>query len=193
MRQAKHQAETKPSTSTSSTREEEKESSSSSLEQSRQEPSLASTLRDLGVFLLAPSKREATAAALEAAGVTAADLLALAEFVGESEPEAAKRRRYLASVLVDAGVAKRAIDDVRAHQAHEAARAKPEPSTGPTDAEFGAAIRAANQRSVEQFERDWDAYVAQRAAAGRPLAGPREPHAWEVRTIDRPKIAEVKS
>ena len=58
-RQAEGQAETKPSTSTC-TREEEKDSSSSS-SQSTQEPSLASTLRDLGVFLLAPADVDVTA------------------------------------------------------------------------------------------------------------------------------------
>jgi len=178
--QAGRQAETKPSTSTStsSTRVEE-EDLVSAVPGREQGASLASTLRDLGVFLLAPSTREATASALEAAGLTRADLLDLAAFVAESEPDGGKRRRYLGRVLSDAGVARRAIDDVRAHQAHEAAQAKPRPSTGPTDAEFGAAIRAANQLSVEQFERDWHAYVAERKAAGEPLAGPRDPHPWE--------------
>lgn len=173
-------AESKPSTSTatSSTREEEKDSSSSSSEQSTQEASLASTLVDLGVFLLAPAKREATAAALGLAGLTCADLHDLAAFVAESELEAPRRRRYLASVLADPGVARRAIDDVRAHRAHEAAGAKPV-AAEPTDEEFGRAIREANQRSVEQFERDWDAYVAAKRAAGEPLAGPRRPHVWE--------------
>lgn len=179
-RRAGRQAETKPSTSTStsSTRVEE-EDLVSTVPGREREASLASTLRDLGVFLLAPSMREATAAALKAAGLTDADLLDLAAFVAESEPDGGKRRRYLGRVLSDAGVARRAIDDVRAHQAHETARAKPQPSTGPSDAEFGAAIRAANQRSVEQFERDWHAYVAERKAAGEPLAGPRDPHPWE--------------
>lgn len=64
---------------------------------------MASVLLELGVFVLAPERRTSIANALIEHGAAESDVRMLAAFLRESEPDAAKSRRYLATVLSDAG------------------------------------------------------------------------------------------
>lgn len=157
---------------------EKKTSSSSSGEEDR-EAAIASTLRDLGLFLLAPPKRWRIARELAAAGITPEQLLELAAFVAESEADEARRRRYLAAVVANADVAAMALRDVQhyrtkagpARPAAAAAAAKPA-----SEHDGGAALRAANMESVRRFEAEFQAAVAR-----GEVTTARDPHPWERR------------
>ena len=77
--------------------------------QNGDEVTVADVLLRQGVFVLAPAKRRATAAALEAAGITATNIADVAAFLELNEPDEIKRRRYLASVVVDVTSCKESI------------------------------------------------------------------------------------
>lgn len=159
----------------------EKTVSSSSSGESNQEQELASTLRDLGVFLLAPPKRTQVARQLASAGVTAQGLLDLAAFVAESESDESRRRRYLAAVVTNAEVAVLALRDVQ-HYRSKATQATQHPgkpaaavaSVGGHDG--GARLRAENMERVRRFEAEFAAAVARGEVSKR-----RDPHPWERR------------
>lgn len=144
---------------------EEKESSSSSSQKA--ETQLASTLRDLGVFLLAPPKRSSVAAALADAGVTAQDVLDIAAFVAESEPDGAKQRRYLASVLVKPKATRQALDDLHAFRARHVDALLPMVP--------GEVLRRHGIEQVRRFEAEFAA--ARQRGEVNPKS--REPHVWE--------------
>ena len=97
--------------------EEEEEKGTLPPPQSTEGTTLASTLTELGVFLMAPAKQRATAAQLAGAGVTADHLRLISDFVAESEPDAGQRRRYLAAVLVDVARTKEALANIETHRA----------------------------------------------------------------------------
>ena len=74
-----------------------------------QSPSTLEALRKLRLFALAPEKQQIVAAALESAGITAADICTIGEYVTENEPDAGKARRILGAVLSDPARAKLSI------------------------------------------------------------------------------------
>lgn len=133
---------------------------------------IAALLMDEGILVLSTQRRLACGTSLAADGYSLDDIRLVIEFMKESEPEPSNQRRYLAGILQDPAKRKEAIENVRKFRSSETKKL--------SDAEFGAAIRRANQSSVERFEGDWNAYVATRKAAGEPIAGPRDPHPWEV-------------
>jgi len=132
---------------------------------------VADLLHAEGVLVLSTAKRLAVSAEVVKDGFTLDDIRRVIAFMKESEPDPSNQRRYLAGILQDATRRKEAVENVRKFRAMEAVQV--------ADAEFGAAIRRANQRQVVQFEADWNAYVAAKKAAGEPIAGPREAHPWE--------------
>lgn len=155
---------------------EEKTSSTSSSGEENREESIASTLRDLGVFLLAPPKRQRIARELAAAGITAQELLELAAFVEESEADEARRRRYLAAVVANADVAALALRDVQHYRAKSGKPAKKAvaPAAPASEHDAGARLRAANMEAVRRFEAEFQAAVARGEVTTK-----RDPHPWE--------------
>lgn len=139
-----------------------------------------------GVLVLSKPRRTACAEAMAAENVSMDELRAVIAFVKETDPEPSNQRRYLAGIFQDATKRKESFHAVRKY--HDSRM------RNLTDAEFGAAIRRANQRQVVQFEADWNAYVAAKKAAGEPIAGPREAHPWEPNgpVVVPEKAAELK-
>lgn len=162
----------------SDSEEEEKTSSTSSSGEENREESIASTLRDLGVFLLAPPKRLRIARELAAAGITTQELLELAEFVAESEPDEARRRRYLAAVVANPDVAALALRDVQHYRLKSGKPPKkPEATAVPaSEHDAGAQLRASNMEAVRRFEAEFAAAVARGEVTAK-----RDPHPWEQR------------
>ena len=73
--------------------------------------SIDAALCAAGVFVLAAARRRACADALSLAGLTATDVADLADFIGQSESDESRARRYLASTVSDPDRAKEAVDD----------------------------------------------------------------------------------
>lgn len=71
---------------------------------------LADVLLSLGVYVLSTAKRQATAAALLAAGVTEEQVRDIAAFISESEPEGPTQRKYLVAILANPDRAKDAAN-----------------------------------------------------------------------------------
>lgn len=78
-------------------------------------------LRKLRLFALAPEKQQLVAAALSAAGITAADICDIGEYVVENEPDAGKARRILGAVLSDPARAKLSVAGLSGYRAERAA------------------------------------------------------------------------
>lgn len=91
---------------------------------------MASVLLELGVFVLAPERRLAIAKALLEHGAAEGDVRMLASFLRESEPDEAKSRRYLATVLSDSARMRQGFVDL---------------------AEFRSAQRREEQRAARPF------------------------------------------
>lgn len=89
---------------------------------------LAGTLLQVGVFVLSTPKRLALAQALVEAGVSADDVVGLAEFVASCEKDEATARRYLCAMLQDAEKRQDAIANLKAFRA---ARGRPKWSLPP--------------------------------------------------------------
>lgn len=136
-----------------------------------------------GVLVLGTSRRMACATEMARDGVTTDEVRLVIAFIKETDPEPSHQRRYIAGILQDRQKRTDAIANVRQFRTSEAKHV--------SDAEFGAAIRRANQSHVAEFERQWSEYVAAKKAAGEPIAGPRDAHPWE--RARRAEPAQVQS
>lgn len=127
-------------------------------------------IRDAGCWLLAPSRGDEVAHRLVAAGLTAEDVRAIAEYVRDREPTEDLACRYVAAVLAAGGEeVRRALADLRDWS--ERRRRNPQKQ------EPGRAIRERDMERVRRFEAEWQA--ARATGAVNPRA--RDPHPWEIR------------
>lgn len=128
--------------------------------------SIASTLLELGVFILAPAKMRATATTLAAAGVEPQQLRELAAFIAEAEDDAGKQRKYLASILVDSARTKEALGNVAAHKAARISKATDGPShaanmpVGSACCPCNACVAKRCKTAAEPWDHDWQCRVA---------------------------------
>ena len=124
-----------------STEEEEKEflsgteysthSSSSSFS------GIGSTLKQYGVLLLSPKKREALVQKLVDLGVTEEQIADVAEYVFTSEPDPAKARKYLCTALMDPESFVIVVQDVAGYKLEAAKRqTKPDPKPYPGEGDW---------------------------------------------------------
>ena len=149
--------------------EEEEEKGTLPPPQSTEGTTLASTLTELGVFLMAPAKQRATAAQLAGAGVTADHLRLISDFVAESEPDAGQRRRYLAAVLVDVARTKEALANIETHRASATPRDEYHAINTPigsTSCSCSACRLYRASVSVEPWDHDRQSMVAACLAGG---------------------------
>ena len=153
-----------------STEEEEKESLSgteySTHSSSSSFSGIGSTLKQYGVLLLSPKKREALVQKLVDLGVTEEQIADVAEYVFTSEPDPAKARKYLCTALMDPESFVIVVQDVAGYKLEEAKKSKkadPSPYPGEGDwirkspPEAGDWIKGDAKLSVgdpAQWERD---------------------------------------
>ncbi len=113
--------------------EKKKENHSSTSSQNGEGQStrtVADALLAAGVFVLAPPRLRAVAAALTAAGITAQDVDAVRAHIAPRETDLGRQARILATVFSTPQAAREAIDGVAAFQAAQAPIVAPQPLPG---------------------------------------------------------------